>query len=628
MIDLAAAEADDTAVALMSAILADPSAASAASALAEARKLGVEPIAFAVYRLHISPEAVYARAADWAGLAFHPTVPPRLDDAEGPGLRRLDSLAEVRTIRTTLLDRDVSYSTPQFADFLWLRAYAAETPALRGRLCVVPPAALRRALVQASGPALLDEARQRLARRWPRASAHLDLTMPARLAFVAGLALLTLLVAASPLLPRPLALLLLVPVLVVPALLRLLAAILPSPRALPAPVLSDAELPVYSILLPLCDEANMVPLLCEAIRAIDYPREKLDIKFVVEASSLTTIAAVEAILDDPRFELVIVPQADPLTKPKALDFALPTLRGAHVVVYDAEDIPDADQLRRAAALFAADPGVDCLQAELVVDNGAENALTALFAGEYAGQFGLVLPLLARWRLPVPLGGTSNHFRLQSLRELGGWDAFNVTEDADLGVRLARLRYRTGTFTSQTGEEAPIRLRAWMAQRTRWFKGWSQTFIVHNRSPRAFLADIGWKGFVAFELYVGSMLLSALLHTVFMLGLLLAVTTGQARLDPVDGWTLAILAVPVIGYGSAFVVVVVGLLRLGEARLLGWQVLLPIYWMLHSVAVLRAMHELLTRPYFWAKTSHGQSRLRRERAEAGKSLPSAQAHSAQ
>lgn len=159
---------------------------------------------------------------------------------------------------------------------------------------------------------------------------------------------------------------------------------------------------------------------------------------MVEAESRATIAAVEAILDEGHFELVAVPDGKPRTKPKALDYALPLVRGEHVVVFDAEDIPDPDQLRKAASAFFADPGIDCLQAELVVDNAAENLLTGLFAGEYAGQFGLLLPLLARWRLPMPLGGTSNHFRTQALRELGGWDAFNVTEDADLGVRLARL----------------------------------------------------------------------------------------------------------------------------------------------------------------------------------------------
>src|SRR5690606_32805623 len=130
--------------------------------------------------------------------------------------------------------------------------------------------------------------------------------------------------------------------------------------------------------------------------------------------------------------------------------------------------------------FASDPKIMCLQAHLVIDNGRRHWLAALFAGEYAGLFTVMMPALARLRLAMPLGGTSNHFRLSALRELGGWDAFNVTEDADLGVRLARRRMRVDVLQSATREAAPTRLRPWLGQRTRWMKGWMQTFIVHNR----------------------------------------------------------------------------------------------------------------------------------------------------
>jgi cellulose synthase/poly-beta-1,6-N-acetylglucosamine synthase-like glycosyltransferase len=218
---------------------------------------------------------------------------------------------------------------------------------------------------------------------------------------------------------------------------------------------------------------------------------------VAEQRSLETVRAVRAILGDPRFRLVEVPEGLPHTKPKVLDYALPLVRGTYVVVYDAEDVPDPDQLRLAASRFAADPGIACLQALLVPENGSENALTALFAGEYAGLFSRLLPALARWGLPVPLGGTSNHFRTEALRSPGGWDAFNVTEDADLGVRLARRGLRAETIESRTLEEAPLGYSAWMAQRTRWMKGWMQTFVVHNRAPLRFLREIGWRGFLGF-----------------------------------------------------------------------------------------------------------------------------------
>lgn len=374
-------------------------------------------------------------------------------------------------------------------------------------------------------------------------------------------------------------------------------------------MLTDAELPRYTVLVPLRDEAAMVPQLVEALGAFDYPAEKLDVMFLVEATSPETVAAVEAVRADARFELLVVPEGPPHTKPKALDYALPLVRGEHVVVFDAEDIPERRQLRRAAARFAAHPELDCLQAELRIDNGAENWLTALFAGEYAGLFSLLLPYLAEHRLPLPLGGTSNHFRTATLRQVGGWDAFNVTEDADLGVRLARMRTRTGTLAAATAEEAPIRLDAWMRQRTRWMKGWMQTFLVHNRRPLQFVDDIGWRGFLFFQVYVASLIASSLIHTVFLASVAVQVAlfgAGWPRFS--DGWDLLYLLVLIVGYGGAFGIALAGLIRQGKTELAVYQVLLPVYWLLHAIAASRAAVELIRRPYFWSKTRHGETRM--------------------
>jgi hypothetical protein len=474
----------------------------------------------------------------------------------------------------------------------------------------VPDAAIRTELVSAAEESLIAEARQRLARRRPFASAHLDLPLRVRVGFVALYAGIVVLTALAPLGFEPYLLPPLAMLLLLPALLRLVAAVLPVPR-IEAPALEDADLPVYSVLIPLRDEDNMVPQLHRAMAALDYPAEKLDIKFIVESQSATTLAAVRTLLADPRFELVTVPDALPSTKPKALNFALPFVRGRFVVVYDAEDIPDPGQLRDAAARFAAEPGIDCLQAVLDIDNVSESWLSSLFAAEYAGLFILLLPLMARLHLPMPLGGSSNHFRTTALREVGGWDAFNVTEDADLGLRLARLRYRTGTLPNRTGEEAPITLGALMAQRTRSMKGWMQTLIVHNRSPRRLLADIGWRKFLAFELYVGGLILSAPLHTV-LLGAIALRLMSERGWSPTGGWDWAFAAVLVIGYGGAFALVVAGLVRSGRARLVPVQLLLPVYWVMHSIAAFKAAQELLVRPYFWAKTPHGRTRMKRGR----------------
>jgi cellulose synthase/poly-beta-1,6-N-acetylglucosamine synthase-like glycosyltransferase len=572
-------------------------------------ELGVDPLDYCAHRFGLDAAAVWERAAAWAGLAFFPEVPAGALTA--PPSHRLDALANARTAAGRLYDRRVLFAAPRCAEFVALRRAGAARPDLVTQLCIVPPARLRAALVRHHTASLMTSARQRLTRRWPTASASIDLGFSVRLTFlVVGVVVMGLALAA-PFVWQPVLMPIVTLLLMAPAMMRLLAAV---PGLVPPPLttaheLDDAALPVYSVLVPLRNEVQMVPNLARALGRLDYPPEKLDIKFVVEARSHATVAAVEALLCDPRFELVAVPDETPRTKPKALNYALPFVRGEHLVVFDAEDVPDPSQLRQAASLFSLNPEIDCLQAELVIDNAEENWLATMFAGEYAGLFGLMLPALAHWRLPMPLGGTSNHFRVQALRELGGWDAYNVTEDADLGVRLARLRYRSASFASRTSEEAPITLKAWMAQRTRWMKGWMQTFIVHTRHPLVFIGDIGWRGFLAFELYVGSLIVSALLHTVFLV-------TAVARFGllpqggRLDLWGVLYMLMLVVGYGGAVALVVAGLIRLQRPRLLILQLTLPLYWVLHSAATLRAAHELLTRPFFWAKTEHGKARRRR------------------
>lgn len=582
------------------------------SHLEAALALGVDPLDYCSNRFQLSEPEVMERAATWAGLAFAPGIPNTLPG--NPVIQRIDTLGEIRTVMARLFDREIVYSAPRFMQFVKLREQVERDPAFRRHLCVVPASALRAQLAQDYQASLLDEARQRLVRRWPRATGGLDLPKWVRVVFVLGVIGLLLVACLAPVLAQPVSVPLLGAVLLLPAALRLWAALAPQRVQDAVPLLEDNELPVYSALLPLRDEAAMVGQLSRAVRALDYPPEKLDIRFVVEARSIATVAAVVAELWDPRFELVVVPDANPRTKPKALNYALPLVQGTHLVVYDAEDIPDPGQLRLAASTFAARPDLACLQAELTIDNARESLIAALFAGEYAGQFGLMLPLLARLGFPMPLGGTSNHFRLSALRRVGGWDPFNVTEDADLGLRLARLGLKTETIASQTREEAPISVGAWLKQRTRWMKGWMQTFIVHNRNPLELLRDIGWRGFLGFHIYVGSMILSAPLHSIFVISSIVAGFLPH-RAAAFSAWDLATIAVIFVGYGGPAALVVAGLARLDRRDLLVQQGLLPVYWLLHSVAAVRALWELVTRPYFWAKTEHGRTRARRSGAVA-------------
>jgi hypothetical protein len=236
--------------------------------------------------------------------------------------------------------------------------------------------------------------------------------------------------------------------------------------------ITDRDLPIYTVIAALYREANAVEHLVAALRNLDYPAEKLDIKFIVEADDHETPAALTALCAASSYEIIVAPEFGPRTKPKALNVGLVLARGSFTVIYDAEDRPERQQLRRAFEAFkTTDAKVACVQASLTIDNTDDGWLARLFTAEYAAQFDLFLPGLAALKLPLPLGGSSNHFRTSVLRELGAWDPYNVTEDADLGMRLARFGYRATVVSSTTYEEAPARLGSWLSQRTRWFKGW-------------------------------------------------------------------------------------------------------------------------------------------------------------
>jgi cellulose synthase/poly-beta-1,6-N-acetylglucosamine synthase-like glycosyltransferase len=390
--------------------------------------------------------------------------------------------------------------------------------------------------------------------------------------------------------------------------------------------LSDDRLPTYTVIAALYREARSVHGLLTAIERLDYPREKLDVIIAVEADDRETNAALEKHGAGLPITIIPVPPSGPRTKPKALNVALPFARGAFTVIYDAEDRPEPNQLREALQAFAS--GGDrlaCVQARLCIDNTADNLLTRFYTAEYAGQFDVFLPGLAALHLPLPLGGSSNHFRTQILRDVGGWDAFNVTEDADLGLRLARFGYRTDVIASTTYEEAPARLGSWLRQRTRWFKGWMQTWLVHMREPRRLIADLGVMGFASFQLIVGGNALAALVHPLFLASLIYSTASGSAiwRADHVAVAVLAALygISVVVGYLASAFLGWLGLMRRGLLDSAWVLILTPLHWLLLSLAAWRALIHLVVSPYGWEKTEHGlakNSRLGRsgERAPRG------------
>ena len=274
----------------------------------------------------------------------------------------------------------------------------------------------------------------------------------------------------------------------------------------------EHSLPIYTVLVPLFREANVLPRLADSLRALEYPRASLDIKLVLEEDDQKTIDAALQASADGFFDVITVPRGKPQTKPRACTYALQFARGEYLVIFDAEDRPESDQLKKAVAQFRSGPKeVACLQARLNFFNARECWLTRMFTLDYALWFDFLLPGLDYLGIPMPLGGTSNHFRISALRAIHGWDPFNVTEDADIGIRLARHGLRVQTLDSTTFEEATNSLPNWLRQRTRWLKGYMQTWLVHMRSPRALLRNAGVAGFFGFQLFVGGTVLSALLN---------------------------------------------------------------------------------------------------------------------
>jgi cellulose synthase/poly-beta-1,6-N-acetylglucosamine synthase-like glycosyltransferase len=370
----------------------------------------------------------------------------------------------------------------------------------------------------------------------------------------------------------------------------------------------DPELPVYTVMVPLFREARVLPILARALQDIDYPASKLDIKLIFEESDPETLAAAKALKLPDHFEFIVVPDSLPRTKPKACNFALPFARGGYLVIYDAEDSPEPLQLKKAVAAFEeGDKKLACVQAQLNYYNWNENWLTRQFAIEYAAFFDLLLPTMVRLGMPIPLGGTSTHFRTALLREAGAWDPNNVTEDADLGLRLALLGYRCGVIRSTTQEEANCRLPNWVRQRSRWIKGWMQTYLVRMRHPLRLYRAIGLRGFMGFQLLIGGLTLSSLVHPLFYVAAAFAIAKNGTLTD-LNHAGLAVFnaLVLVSGYSLSIVAGMAAVSARGLFPLLGQTLMMPVYWLLISIAAYKALWQLITNPFHWEKTEHGIS----------------------
>ena len=363
--------------------------------------------------------------------------------------------------------------------------------------------------------------------------------------------------------------------------------------------LRDHDLPRYSILVPLYDEAEIAPHLLAALNNLDYPIEKLDIILILEMDDIRTRLALQSMALPSQFSIITVPAMGPRTKPKALVAALPFTRGQLVVVYDAEDKPHPLQLREAAARFRAGGlRLGCLQAPLVITNLATGPITKLFALEYAGLFRVLLPAMARFDLPLPLGGTSNHFRREALNSVGGWDAFNVTEDADLGIRLARNGWQVEMLVHPTNEQAVSTPFAWLKQRRRWFKGWMQTMAVCLRQPVTTCCQLGMAGSLGLAITLLACTMIALVHPLFLVAMLTGLIVTELSLQ-----TCVTIFLALLGYATNAAIAIIGLTPREKANLTPYVLLIPLYWLALSLAAWLAVFELGKRPFHWDKTAH-------------------------
>ncbi|MGH7608870.1 MAG: glycosyltransferase family 2 protein [Candidatus Dormibacteria bacterium] len=365
--------------------------------------------------------------------------------------------------------------------------------------------------------------------------------------------------------------------------------------------------PRYTVLCPLYREAAILSQFVAAMAAMEYPKDRLEVMLLLEEDDAETQAEVQRLGLPEYFQVRLVPDSRPKTKPKACNFGLTHATGEYAVIYDAEDVPDPDQLKKAIRAFeSAGPEVACVQAKLNYYNWNQGLLTRLFTLEYSLWFNLILPGLQSLGAPIPLGGTSNHFRVCDLRAFGGWDPFNVTEDADLGIRLCKAGYTTLIMDSTTLEEANSRYGNWIRQRSRWMKGYIQTFWVHNRSGNRLDRR---RNHLMFELVIGGRVFAALVNPVLWL-LTIAYILDWGHLSR---FIQSLLLAPVYYMGlAAFVLgnfLYIYYYMLGAARRRHYELILnawlaPLYWALISIAAYKALLEFALRPFHWQKTTHG------------------------
>ncbi|MBS8261201.1 glycosyltransferase [Roseibium polysiphoniae] len=577
----------------------------------EAEKIGISAAEYLVKRAIVSEAAIYSALAEHCGVPFVPEMGfrPQSVNSIPLGLGSLDNGPLLVGVSATSPHYVIA---PAYSQFTQVRAHLQKFPDLAGQIRISTPSAIRHASTVMNAPS------GDLESRFPEFSAKVRFSRTQFVTFaVAFLAFLVGLLMPKAVLFYGLSSLFSMAC-ILTGLARWQSARateddsldLVLPVALTSPLI---RWPAYTVLVPLYREARIVPELVEGLRRLDYPTSRLEIKFLLEKEDKETREAFAGHLD-PHMHVVVVPDGFPRTKPRALAYGLELAQGEFITIFDAEDQPQPDQLKKAALFFSLGPKeLACLQARLAIDNFDESFFSRQYALEYACLFDQLIPWFHQLSWPFPLGGTSNHFRRSILDSVGGWDKYNVTEDADLGIRLARFGYICGVLPSTTYEEAPLQWRAWLSQRSRWYKGWLQTLCVHLRDPGRTCQEIGLTRLMAISSMIGGSFFMMALHPFVVLACL-GYVSGMLPWPSSHGFAGELyLALCTCGALFGYIGAAFATLRAGRRR--GYRpnlsdiALLPVYWLFTSLAFYRAVWEFAVKPFEWNKTEHGVSRQR-------------------
>ncbi len=408
-------------------------------------------------------------------------------------------------------------------------------------------------------------------------------------------------------------------------------------------VFPDYKLPIVTILLPLYKEKRTLQYLLESILQSNYPKSKLDIRFLIEHDDTETLRSILSLSDnwnrieEIEFNKYGIPKKIKVldkasieidyifkgvrTKPNALNVGLKNAKGDMLIIYDAEDRPNPNEMRKMAKYMMENPEIACVQARLSYYNADQSLLTKLFTIEYIQHFLVMLPEYFSMKHIIPLGGTSNFFRVEVLRDLNGWDPMNVTEDADLGIRLARRGYLTVPMNVITWEEAPPGIYYWIRQRVRWNKGYLYTLVRLFRHPLQLMRDVGFKSTISIVHLLSYPIISiiTLVGWVFF-SLYWLDWFGIVAVQPLADWIheafessppLFYMSLLTLAFGVFYntFVGLEGLFRQQDGYALGkvkYIFFTPLYLLLHGISAVIATVELVLKPNVWHKTPHGFS----------------------